>query len=339
MRKFTAIICIFAVAIALIATGCTKSSAPATDTGKKKITLRFGTIFADNTPTGKAVAKFAQIVKQKTNGEIEVLHYPSQQLGTEQEMVESVNMGALEMTSPSTGIAGLFQKDYLIFPLAFVINDQDMLDRVLSGPLGKEMADKFLAKTGSRILASNWYREPRYLYGRKPVKQLEDLKGFRVRTPENPAYLKSWQRLGASPTPIALGEVYTAIQSGAIDGAETTLSTYVTLYKVAPYLELTMHAYEANLVIINDKLYQSLSPANQKILAEAAVEAGLTHQQAVKTGIEDMLKQVQASGTTVITIDREPWIKKMEGLGLELEAQGVWPQGLYEKVRSYATKK
>jgi tripartite ATP-independent transporter DctP family solute receptor len=289
---------------------------------------------------GIAVAKFTEIVKDKTNGQIEVVHFPSSQLGTEQEMVESVNMGALDMTAPSTGIAGLFQKDFLIFPLAFVINDWDMLDRVLEGPLGQDMTDKFLNATGSRILATNWYREPRYLYGNKAIKTLDDLKGFRVRTPENPVYLKSWQRLGASTMPIALGEVYSAIQSGAIDGAETTISYYVTngINKIAPYIELTMHAYEANLVMINDKLFQSLSPENQKIVQEAAVEAGLTHQKAVEDGINTLLKQIKDEGGTVIELDREKWIKQVEGLGLELESQGIWPQGLYDKVRSYAPK-
>jgi TRAP-type C4-dicarboxylate transport system substrate-binding protein len=216
-----------------------------------------------------------------------------------------------------------------------------MLDRVLQGPLGQEMADKFMKVTGSRVLATNWYREPRYLYGTKPVKTLDDLKGFRVRTPEVPVYLKSWQKLGASTMPIALSEVYSAIQSGAIDGAETTISYYVSngINKIAPYFELTMHAYETNLVIINDKLFQSLSPENQKILTDAALEAGLTHQKAVQDSIDKLLQQIKDEGGTITELDREAWIKKVEGLGLELEAQGAWPQGLYEKVRSYAPKK
>ncbi len=299
--------------------------------------LKFGTIYADNTPTGKAALTFAELVKQKTNGELIVHHYPAEQLGTEQEMVESTGMGAMDFTAPGSALCGLFQKQYLIFPLAYVIDDLEHLDRVMNSDLGKEMSDKFLEATGARVLASNWYREPRYLYGSRPVPTLEELKGFRVRVPENPTWVRAWQRLGAAPTPMALGEVYTGIQTGALDGAETTLSYYTSngIYNVAPYFMLSTHVFEANLCLINEQLYQSLTPEQQKAVTEAAHEAGLAHQKYVEESIRDGIEFIKANGGTIVEIDRDNWIARMEGLGNELG--NIWGDDqLYSKIRAFS---
>jgi len=335
-RLVKAVTLSFAACAFLLAFGVTARSAAEAAAR----TLRFGTIYADETPMGRAVKTFAELVKEKTNGEILVNHYPAEQLGTEQEMVESTGMGAIDMTAPGSALCGLFQPQYLIFPLCYVIDDWEHLDRVMTSDLGKEMADKFLDVTGARVLASNWYREPRYLYGSRPVRKLEDLKGFRVRVPENPSWVKSWQKLGASPTPMALGEVYTGIQTGALDGAETTISFYTSngVNKVAPYLMLTTHVFEANLCLINDKLFQSLSPEQQKALSEAAFEAGVAHQQYVKESIESELKRVVDEGGEVVEVDRDNWIKRMEGVGYELS--DIWKdKTLYDRIRAFSTKK
>lgn len=300
-------------------------------------TLRFGTIYADNTPTGKAALTFAELVKQKTNGELIIHHYPAEQMGTEQEMVESVGMGALDFTAPGSALCGLFQKQFLIFPLAYVIDDLEHLDKVMNSELGAEMNKKFTEATGARVLASNWYREPRYLYGSREVKNLDDLKGFRVRVPENPTWVRAWQRLGAAPTPMALGEVYTGIQTGALDGAETTLSFYTSngIYNVAPFFMMSTHVFEANLCIMNEALYQSLTPEQQKAVTEAAVEAGVAHQKYVEESIREGLEFIKANGGTIVEIDRDNWIARMEGLGNELGS--IWGDDqLYSKIRAFS---
>jgi tripartite ATP-independent transporter DctP family solute receptor len=301
--------------------------------------LRLGTIYADETPTGHAVALFSKLVSEKTNGALLVEHYPAEQLGTEQEMVESVGMGAIDMSAPGSAVCGLFQPQYLIFALNYVIDDWEHLDKVMSSELGKEMSDKFVSATGAYVLSSNWFREPRTLYGSRPVRKLEELKGFRIRVPENPSYVRSWQTLGASPTPIALGEVYTAIQTGAIEGAETTLTYYTSngINNVAPYVMMSTHMFETNLLIINNRLFQSLPPDQQKALTEAAFEAGVAHQQFAEEAIGIAQKKVIDEGGEVIEVDRDNWIKKMEGVGRELSS--IWKDDtLYDKIRAFSNK-
>jgi TRAP-type C4-dicarboxylate transport system substrate-binding protein len=152
--------------------------------------------------------------------------------------------------------------------------------------------------------------------------------------------VKSWQKLGASPTPMALGEVYTGIQTGALEGAETTISYYISngINNVAPYFMLTTHVFEANLVLINDQLFQNLSPEHQKILSDSAFEAGVAHQQYVQEAIEAGLKKIVDEGGEVIEVDRDNWIKRMEGVGYELS--DVWKDPtLYDKIRAFSEKK
>ncbi|MBP1933256.1 TRAP transporter substrate-binding protein [Ammoniphilus resinae] len=304
-------------------------------TPKPKITLQFGNIYNEDHPSGKAALKFIELVKEKTNGEVAIEHFPSEQLGSESEMLESVKMGALDMSISGTGIAGKFQKQYQIFPLVYITKDMEQLNHIMNSPLGEEMANKFLEENGARVLASNWIREPRVLFGTKPVKTLEDLKGFRIRVPEQPVWIKSWERLGASPTPIALGELYTSIDSGIIDGAETGISYYSSngFQNIAPYVMLTDHVFETNLVVMNENVFQKLSPENQKAVIGAAKEAGEYHIELVEKSVDEQLEKLKNEGVTVIDVDRDKWIQKVDGLGLELE--DLWGKGLYEKFKSY----
>ncbi len=315
----------------------TQSAAGSNTASAPQKTMKLGGIFAADTAGGIAALEFCDLVEKYTNGEIHVDYYPSEQLGTEQEMVESVNMGALDFTFPSASVCGLFSKELLIFPLPFVVDDWDHLDRIMKGDIGDELLSGIESSTDLKVVAANWYREPRYLYANKPVKTLDDLKGVRIRVPENVTYVKGWGRLGASPTPMALSEVYTAIQTGALDAAETTIGTYMTqgTYAVAPYLMMTEHVYESNLLLTNKNLFDGLTESQQEAIMKAGEEAGVKHQEAVKSILEDELKFLQDNGVTVVDVDREDWVARMDGLADEI--WDVWGnETLYGRMRALA---
>jgi tripartite ATP-independent transporter DctP family solute receptor len=300
--------------------------------------IRFGTLYAPSTPTGIATAYFKELVEDKTNNSIEVQVFYSQQMGTEEEMVEAVSIGALEMTNPGTGLSGRFSKEYQIFPVVFTFDDWDHLKKVVEGPIGKEMADKFQERTGIKVLASNWFREPRFLCANRPINSVSDLKGLRIRVPENPVWIASWKKLGAQPTPIAAAEIYTSIQQGIIDGAETTISYNYNkgFYRLAPYIMTTEHVYETNLCLINNAFYESLSAKEQQAVSEAALEAGERHKELVRASIGTVKQKMADEGATIVEINRKEWIDKAEGLGYELEY--IYGEGLYEKIRALAGK-
>lgn len=298
------------------------------------VVIRFGSIYSKGSPTGDTAIYLEGLIERESNNSIDLQIFPAEQLGTEEEMIQSVSIGALEMTIPGTGTAGRFQPEYLIFPLVFTFADWDHLSRVVEGPIGEELAEKFLETTGARVLASNWFREPRFLFGTRPVNKLEDLNNFAIRVPENAIWIQGWKRLGALPLPIALRETYTAIQQGAIDGCETTISYGYTngFHRVAKNVMITKHVFETNILIINDLFYQGLSSAHQDILTSSALESGRYHQRLVENSVEGILEKMESEGTTLITVDRDRWRDRVEGLGEELSE--YYGEGLYERVRS-----
>lgn len=304
---------------------------------KPQKTLKLGGIFALDTAGGMAAEYFCDIVEEYTNGEIVVNHYPSEQLGTEQEMVESVNMGALDFTFPSASICGLFSQKLLIFPLPYVVDDWDHLEAIMSGDIGKDFVEGIENATDMKVVASNWFREPRFLYANKPVYTPDDLDGVRIRVPENVTYVKGWARLGASPTPMALSEVYTAIQTGALDAAETTMASYMKngTYSVAPYLMMTEHVYESNILLTNEKMFNSLTEFQQEAIMRAGHDAGIKHQEIVKSIMEEEIEFFKSEGVTIVDINRDEWTSRMDGLADEIWE--VWgDKDLYHKIRALA---
>jgi tripartite ATP-independent transporter DctP family solute receptor len=300
--------------------------------------IRFGSLYSEGTPTGDTAIYLEELIESRSEGSIDFQIYPAEQMGTEEEMVQSVSIGALEMTIPGTGIAGRFLREYLIFPLVFTFEDWRHLSRVVEGPIGDELAQKFLQATGAQVLASNWFREPRFLFGTRPVRKLEDLQNFTIRVPENPIWIEGWKRLGAAPMPIALGETYTALQQGAINGCETTISYGYNngFHKIAPYLMLSRHVFETNILIINEAFFQTLSQEYQDLLKEAALEAGRYHQELVINGTEGTLEKIEAEGGTLVKIDRDRWIEKVNGLGEELAV--YYGDGLFQRIRAEASE-
>ncbi len=341
MKKLIALLIAVIMIFTLCACGQSSTTSTSAETQApaaepvKAVDLSFATIYADTTVTGMTALRFKELLEEKSNGAITVTIYPSSQLGTEQEQVESVNMGAIDLTIPATGICGNFAKSLQIFTLPYVIDDWDHLDKVINGPIGDELASQFEDATNIRVLARNWYRQPRSLYGTKQLDSLADLKGFRVRVPENTTYVEGWKALGASPVSLTLSEVYSGLQTGAVDGAETTIDSFINngYYSVCKYYYMTNHVYEANWLLMNEDKFNSFSPELQEVILEAAFEAGQYHQQLVHEGLEDKYKQIQDEGVQIIDIDRDEWIAAMDGVAEKI--WNVWgDEDLFAEIRA-----
>ena len=332
MKKTISLLLVLCAVFTLCAIGPTALAADA-----KPVDLSFGTIYADTTVTGMTALKFKELIEEKSNGAITVTIYPSSQLGTEQELVESVDMGALDITIPATGICGNFAKSLQIFTLPYVVDDWNHLDRVMNGEIGDSLSAQLEDATNVKVLARNWYRQPRSLYGTKLFTSLADLKGFRVRVPENTTYVEGWKALGASPVSMTLSEVYSGLQTGAVDGAETTIDSFITngYYSVCKYYYMTNHVYEANWLLMNEAKFDSFSPELQEAILEAAFEAGEYHQQLVHEGLEAKYAQIQDEGVEIVDIDRSEWIAAMDGVADKI--WNVWgDENLFAEIRALA---
>lgn len=345
MKRTLALIMALIMIFALCACGkeaapaATPAAAPAAEAAPAvdPVELSFGTIYADTTVTGMTALKFKELIEEKSNGAITVAIYPSSQLGTEQELVESCSMGALDITIPATGICGNFAKSLQIFTLPYVIDGWAQLDKVMNGEIGDDLVAQFEGATDAKVLARNWYRQPRSLYGTKKLDSIADLAGFRVRVPENTTYVEGWKALGASPVSVTLSEVYSALQTGAVDGAETTIDSFVSngYYSVCKYYYMTNHVHEANWLLMNENKFNSFSPELQQVILDCAFEAGQYHQQLVTEGLQAKYDQITAEGVEIIDIDRAEWIAKMDGV-----AEKVWEvwgdEELFGRIRALA---
>src|SRR4030042_407448 len=182
------------------------------------IVMRLGETHAQDYPTTKGVYEFAKLVKERTNGRIVIEVYHSKQLGEESAVIEQVQLGAIEMTRVSISAVSSFFRDLDAFQLPYLYRDAAHMWKVLDGPIGDEILKKHEA---FNFVGVGWFESgSRNFYTKKQVKTVEDLKGMKIRVQQAPLMVGMVQALGAVATPLPYGEVYSALQTGVVDGAE-----------------------------------------------------------------------------------------------------------------------
>jgi tripartite ATP-independent transporter DctP family solute receptor len=319
MKRLTLALAIV-IAASLTPTGCS------TTANTPKV-IRIGHIQNTDHPHHLALVKFAEIVKQQSGGKLEVQVFPNSQLGNALTQIQSVKTGGEEGFLDGVGWYGQLCGEYYVFGTAFALKDWNQCVRVMNGPIGQEMADKLLKTQGLKVINQAWYRLPRQLLTRKPVRTVADLSGVKIRVPEIASYLAAWKALGASPTPVAFSEVYLALQKGVIDMIYTS-----KLYEGAKYLSITNHQYEPGSLVMNDKFFESLTPREQGIIISAANEAQAYNNQLTAANEKEILKKLEVEGVTVITVDRNQFAAKAKNVPARLEEEGMWRKGLFKEI-------
>jgi tripartite ATP-independent transporter DctP family solute receptor len=275
------------------------------------VTIKLGHLQAPANHQQAAALRFAELVKEKTQGRYEVKVFPAAQLGNARDMLEAVRQGNLEMT--------MFGSDLLepVFPAigAFglpFIWDRDKAKRLLQGDVGRDVSDKFLKATGVRIMAWGDMGEQSMLARSKPIKSPEDLKGLKMRVPEVPSTVSAFRVWGANPTVITFAEVYNALQTGVVDGAVMPADMMYTsrLYEVAKQLSPTRHLYLPVTVLISSKFLQAQPADAQAALAAAAHEAFEVYDAGLYTkAAAEAVDDMKAKGVSVAQPDRDEFAK------------------------------
>jgi tripartite ATP-independent transporter DctP family solute receptor len=221
-----------------------------------------------------ATLYFKTMVESKSQGRIEIKIFPSNQLGSERESLEGLQMGTHQMDFTSTGAVPSFAPEVQCLAMPYLFKSRAVAWEVFDGDFGRELVESVTAKTGMRILGISENGIRHFVTTKKQVKSVADLKGLKIRTMENPAHMIMVKALGANPTPIAWGELYTALQQGVVDGYELPLPLIdiVKLYQVSKYVILDGHIYDPLFLWINEKFYQKLPADLKTIIDEAAVE-------------------------------------------------------------------
>lgn len=248
------------------------SSDQSSDDKSPSYTFRLAETHAPDYPTTLGDKKFAELVKEKSDGRIQIDVFPSAQLGEEKAVVEQVQLGAIEFTRVSSGILAGFNKDFGVFSLPYMFESQDHMWNYLNGKNGQSLLNS-LEDSKMKGLA---YMDPgsRSFYTKEPVKSLEDLNGKKIRVIQNEVNVEIMDALGINATPMAYGEVYSAIQTGVIDGAENNYPSYYSSkhYEVAPYYFVDKHQRVPEVLLVSSATWAKLDDKDQAIIQEAAQE-------------------------------------------------------------------
>jgi len=305
-RKLTALASVLAL-VAAMAVFAAPNVASA-----KPIVIKFAhngnTIPED--PQNVACTAFKKMVEERTNGAIRVDIYPAAQLGDARTIVEGVQMGTIEMADIENGPMGRFVPEAMLWDLPFIFRDIDHAHNVLDGDVGKYVQKKY-DDVGIRHLAYNDGGFRYFTNNVRPIRNMDDLQGLKIRVMESKVMIDTINAFGASAVPMAFGELYTALQQGVVDGQENPMNLIYSqrFYEVQKYLSLSGHFYYPRQYITNLNWFNNLSEEHQKVIAEAAKEAcDIQREELAKYEIE-MKKVLQEKGMEINEVDKTKFIE------------------------------
>jgi len=275
-------------------------------------TLKLGHGNAVGHPLDQGAARFAEIVQEKTGGKLKIKVYPGGQLGADAQMVTAVRSGVQDIAIPSTAPVGTVISQYLLFDLPFLFQNEKEADALLDGPIGTQLLK--LAEEKDMVGLCYWENGFRQLTNsRRPVNTMQDIAGLKLRVMQNPVYIDAFKTLGANAIPMPFSELYSAMETRAIDAEENPISLIHAnkFYEVQKYLALTNHAYAPYVVLVSRKKWQTLDDSGQQALREACVQARDYQRQLNRQVTADMLKQLQTEGGMQITTPDAAEIQKM----------------------------
>ena len=266
-------------------------------------------------PVHKAMEYLAERAYEKSNGKIQITVYPSQQLGTERECLELLQIGSLGMTKVSSSVLEGFSPNFKVFSLPYIFRDDDHKFKFFESDFGREL----LTTTEKYWLRGLCYYDAgsRSFYTKnKPILHPDDLKGLKIRTQESPTSVKLVNALGGSATPISWGELYTALQQGVVDGAENNPPSFYLSrhYEVCKHYSLDEHTSVPDVLLISTVIWEDLSEQEKQWIQEAADESYHYQKELWKEATKEALEEVQKAGVKVYYPDKQPFDEKVQPL-------------------------
>src|SRR6516162_9272294 len=260
--------------LALVMLGATIGSASAQDV----YTLKIGCVLDPQHPLLVGGRRMAEVAENESGGRLKIALYPSSQLGGQREVLQNVQAGIVDGVLEATATLTNFVPELGAIDLPYLAKDQDIAYRLFDSPVFEQELARPAANAGFHVVHV-WEVTFRNVYTRaKAINSVADLKGLKLRVIPSPSYIALFRALGAAPTPMAFGEVYTALQQGVIDGAENDAVTYITTkhMEVARNLALTSHMMLANTFFISERVWQRLPDDLKEVLKKASLEARTT---------------------------------------------------------------
>lgn len=265
-------------------------------------------------PTVAAVEHMGNLVKERSKGKMGVRVYPSGALGTEKDTIEQLRIGALDMTRINVGPLNSVVPETIVTVLPFVFRSTEHMRKVLDGPIGDEILQS-MESQGLVGLAFYDSGSRSFYTAKKPIRTLADMKGMKIRVQQSDLFVGMIEALGANPTPMPYGEVYTALKTGIVDAAENNWPSYESSrhFEAAKYYSLSEHSLAPEVLVFSKKVWDTLSKEDQALLRKAAKDSvpymrKLWDEREIKSR-----KVVEAAGIQTITIaNRQEFIDAMK---------------------------
>ena len=284
-------------------------------------TIKVGHGAAEAFHMHRALLKFEELVEAGSGGEIDVQIFPSSQMGPDREMIEGVQTGVLEMAIPPSSFFAGWDPAFAVIELPYMYASKDIAFDVLDGSAG----DGMLSRVENQGLVGLGWLElgvRNVTNNVRPVATPEDLEGVKLRTMKVPAHVATFETLGANPTPMNFGEVYSALQQGVIDGQENPLAiiTSQRFYEVQKYLSTTGHVFAVYMPVISKPFFDSLSAEHQNLVRDSMAAARDHQAQLVASEDAAQLEQIRAAGVEVLELtaeQRQVFADKTESVRLQ----------------------
>ncbi|WP_156290971.1 TRAP transporter substrate-binding protein [Oceanobacillus salinisoli] len=283
----------------------TEVSGDSSDNGDNTYTFTLPHAAAESHPFHIGILKFVELVEEKSEGRIEIDVYPSRQLGDEREVLENVINGTTEMALVSTPIFSSYTSVFDALQLPFLLNSYEIEEAAFETEALDKMLESLNDSIGLQGIAVMEGGMRHIANNKNEVRVPSDLNGLKLRTVETPLLLDVFNQLGASPTPMAYGEVYTSLETGVLDGEEVNLSTIVAEkhYEVLEHVTLSGQNPFPAIILINQEIYETLNEEDQMILKEAGVEASKYLFEEIKQMDDEALETIKAEGINVVEMD------------------------------------
>jgi tripartite ATP-independent transporter DctP family solute receptor len=290
------------------------SLAPGTASAQAKVdplTIKFAHAGSATHPYAVGVNLLTAILEKNSGGAVKLQVFCCAQLGSERELAEGVRLGTINMTSVAAeGALPAWVPELQAFGLPFIIRDRNHIYKVLDGPVGKELESKLNAQ--GFVVLGWWELGFRNMTSKdKPIRTPDDLKGLKMRVQEAKVWLGMMRALGAIPTPIPFGELYSALQQGVVDGQENPIVTITSMkfYEVQKQVGLTEHTYTALPVLASKKWWDALKPAQRDVIAASVKESVPLQRKAVGGQVDEGIAFLKTQGVTINTVDKAKFME------------------------------
>jgi tripartite ATP-independent transporter DctP family solute receptor len=314
------------LAVAGVLASCAGSNEP------KATNIKISFNLSTSNPQYKALRAFGDAFEKETNGQYTIEIFPNELLGDQRASLELVQSGVIHMAAVANPVVENFNPEFAVIGLPYLYHSLDHQQAVFTSDALRPLFDT-VTDNGFVVLGA-YTAGARSVYTNKPINRPEDLNGYKLRVMQSDTMRRMIDAMGGVGTPMAQGEVYTAIQQGVLEGAENSEMTYVDLkhYEIAPFFSDTQHLMIPDLIIINRDFFQGMSAEHQAILrrlirdsiinefAEWAIDVSVAREEAIK------------NGATFVTVDKGPFIERVQPLHVSIAATSPLTQSVYDNV-------